>query len=664
MKVINGGSVLIIRHNISSLNANNRLTQNNKKTNSVLEKLSSGYKINKAGDDAAGLAISEKMRGQIRGLNMAGKNIQDGISLLQTAEGALNEVHSLLQRMRELAIQAANDTSVYEDRLKIQHEINHLKNGIDEIANNTHFNTINLLNQKVSDITSPENPSDEVATKIISSLTYKPIYTVLANVNDTLEVEINGVSKVVQIPANTYSANNFIQELNNVFNNNQIDLTAKFSDKTNNIEFVSSNKNLIFNSIKGNIGANFLSPIISASNRTGNIKIDGYPTLNPGITITSGVNDTLTFDIDSQTYSITLSPGAYTIYGPNQSGQNINSQFINELNKQFTAAGAPVKAQFLYLRDSPPLDGTVLTLIASSDQDGLYQLTDGNHTFGNFGGNAKDTLFQNILDGWTLIDSSSLVNGSITSSNTTVQGRVDLSNGMNILSGENDTLNFDINGVTHSIVLSIGSYSPNQLINEINNQLINKGIDLFAEFDTSNHLVFTKHGDGIINNFSGNAVGELLFETKNLSFSIEKNPDESNQSSSPNGILHFQLGANSNQNMKINLCDVRISNLKLSDLDLTSQTSAGSAISIINKAIETVSLHRSEFGAYNNKLEQAMNNLSNTSNNLTQAESRIRDTDMAKEMMIFTKNNILLQAIQSMLAQSNKQPEGILQLLQ
>ncbi|UZM98633.1 hypothetical protein OL548_29535 [Lysinibacillus sp. MHQ-1] len=234
------------------------------------------------------------------------------------------------------------------------------------------------------------------------------------------------------------------------------------------------------------------------------------------------MNDTLTFDIDSQTYSITLSPGAYTIYGPNQSGQNINSQFINELNKQFTAAGAPVKAQFLYLRDSPPLDGTVLTLIASSDQDGLYQLTDGNHTFGNFGGNAKDTLFQNILDGWTLIDSSSLVNGSITSSNTTVQGRVDLSNGMNILSGENDTLNFDINGVTHSIVLSIGSYSPNQLINEINNQLINKGIDLFAEFDTSNHLVFTKHGDGIINNFSGNAVGELLFETKNLSFSIEK----------------------------------------------------------------------------------------------------------------------------------------------
>ncbi|UZM98632.1 hypothetical protein OL548_29530 [Lysinibacillus sp. MHQ-1] len=109
----------------------------------------------------------------------------------------------------------------------------------------------------MSDITSPENPSDEVATKIISSLTYKPIYTVLANVNDTLEVEINGVSKVVQIPANTYSANNFIQELNNVFNNNQIDLTAKFSDKTNNIEFVSSNKNLIFNSIKGNIGANF-----------------------------------------------------------------------------------------------------------------------------------------------------------------------------------------------------------------------------------------------------------------------------------------------------------------------------------------------------------------------------------------------------------------------
>lgn len=655
---------MIIRHNISSLNTNNRLTQNKKKTDSVLEKLSSGYKINKAGDDAAGLAISEKMRSQIRGLNMAKKNIQDGISLIQTAEGALNEIHSMLQRGRELAIQAANDILVYEDRLNIQHEINHLKSGIDEIANNTHFNTKNLLNQKVSDITSPENPSNEVATKIISSLTYKPTYTVLANVNDTLEVEINGVPKVVQIPANAYSADNFIQELNSVFNNNGIELTAKFSDNTNKIEFFSSNENLIFNNIKGNIGANFLSPITSAANRTGNIKIDGYPTLNPGITITSGVNDTLTFEIDSQTYSITLSPGTYSIYEPNQSGLNINSQFIKELNKQFTAAGAPVKAQFLYLKEAPPLDGTVLTLIASSDQDGLYQLSNGNHTFGNFGGNAKDTLFQNILDGSTLIDSSSLVNGSITATNTSVQGRVDISNGMNIISGENDTLIFDINGVTHSIVLSIGSYSPNQLINEINNQLTNKGIDLLAELDTSNHLVFTKHGDGIINNFSGNAVGELLFETENLSFNIVKNQDESNQSSSPNGVLHFQLGANSNQNMKINLCDVRISTLELSDLDLTSQTSADSAISIINKAIETVSFHRSKLGAYNNTLEHAMNNISNTSNNLTEAESRIRDTDMAKEMMIYTKNNILLQATQSMLAQSNKQPEGIIQLLQ
>ncbi|WP_235616384.1 flagellin [Lysinibacillus parviboronicapiens] len=101
----------------------------------------------------------------------------------------------------------------------------------------------------------------------------------------------------------------------------------------------------------------------------------------------------------------------------------------------------------------------------------------------------------------------------------------------------------------------------------------------------------------------------------------------------------------------------------MSDLDLTSQSSADSAITSINNAIETVSFHRSKFGAYNNTLEHAMNNISNTSNNLTEAESRIRDTDMAKEMMIFTKNNILLQATQSMFAQSNKQPEGIIQLL-
>ncbi len=137
---------MIINHNISALNTHRQLGANNNAVQGSLEKLSSGLQINRAGDDAAGLAISEKMRGQIRGLEMAQKNAQDGISLIQTAEGALNETHSILQRMRELAVQAGNDTNTTADRDEIQKEINSLTSEINRIGNTTEFNTQKLLN--------------------------------------------------------------------------------------------------------------------------------------------------------------------------------------------------------------------------------------------------------------------------------------------------------------------------------------------------------------------------------------------------------------------------------------------------------------------------------------------------------------------------------------
>ena len=140
-----------IQHNISALNTHRNLSFNNTQAGKSLEKLSSGYKINRAGDDAAGLAISEKMRGQIRGLDMATKNAQDGISLIQTAEGALNESHAILQRMRELAVQAANDTNVDSDRMALQREFDQLVAEIDRIATTTEFNTQKLLDGTFTD---------------------------------------------------------------------------------------------------------------------------------------------------------------------------------------------------------------------------------------------------------------------------------------------------------------------------------------------------------------------------------------------------------------------------------------------------------------------------------------------------------------------------------
>ncbi len=137
--------IMRINHNISALNTYNKMTVNQNAATKNMEKLSSGQRINRAGDDAAGLAISEKMRGQIRGLEQAATNAQDGISLIQTAEGALNETHAILQRMRELSVQSANDTNTQEDRNQLQNEVDQLSNEITRIAKDTTFNNSNLL---------------------------------------------------------------------------------------------------------------------------------------------------------------------------------------------------------------------------------------------------------------------------------------------------------------------------------------------------------------------------------------------------------------------------------------------------------------------------------------------------------------------------------------
>jgi flagellin len=143
--LIQGGIIMIVQHNLTAMNANRQLGITNGLQAKSTEKLSSGYRINRAGDDAAGLSISEKMRSQIRGLNKASSNAQDGVSLIQTAEGALNEAHAILQRMNELATQAANDTNTDVDREAINKEMTALVDEMDRIASTTQFNTMNLL---------------------------------------------------------------------------------------------------------------------------------------------------------------------------------------------------------------------------------------------------------------------------------------------------------------------------------------------------------------------------------------------------------------------------------------------------------------------------------------------------------------------------------------
>ena len=163
---------MIVQHNMTALNANRQLGVTNTNLARSTEKLSSGYRINRASDDAAGLSISEKMRGQIRGLKQASTNAQDGQSLIQTAEGAMNEIHSVLQRMRELTVQAKNDTYLQEDRAKIKTEVDQLQSEITRIATQTQFNKMNLLTGSYKSMQFQVGANDNQVIKLsISRLT-------------------------------------------------------------------------------------------------------------------------------------------------------------------------------------------------------------------------------------------------------------------------------------------------------------------------------------------------------------------------------------------------------------------------------------------------------------------------------------------------------------
>jgi len=462
---------MIINHNISALNTYRQLTNVNNATQKSLEKLSSGLRINRAGDDAAGLAISEKMRAQIRGLEMASKNAQDGISLIQTAEGALNETHSILQRMRELAVQAANDTNTTADRAEIQKEIEQLVAEVNRIGETTEFNTKKLLNGGAG-------------------------LEVNFDSQTVAGVEINWIS-IAGGTAETKIGNDI--------------------------------------EISGALAAQRATVTISGvgSGAGGSFSINGY---------------TLRFDNAG-------------------SGADNAAAIAEVINANSDKVGATAEANGADVTIYTTAVGSAAKLEISA-ASGVIVTDAVNET--EFGTDASITS--------TALGDSYLARGN-------------------------------------TITITAGDYKGLEL------QL--KG-DVMSDTSTDNTAQFD-----IVSN----------------------------------GVLALQIGANESQTMSISIGDMRAAALGIDALNVTTQTSAGSAITTIDEAITKVSAERSKLGAYQNRLEHTIANLGTAAENLTAAESRIRDVDMAKEIMEFTKNNIISQAAAAMLAQANAQPQLVLQLL-
>lgn len=483
-----------IQHNLAALNAYRNYTANNNAVSKNLQKLSSGYRINSASDDAAGLAISEKMRGQISGLDQATSNANDGISLVQTAEGGLNETQSILQRMRELAVQSSNGTYQDDvDRDNLNKEVTALKTEIDRISTSTQFNKINLLD--------------------------------------------------------------------------------------------------------GSLGGGATGDTFALAGTS--VNVTG---LAAGKTIT---------------FTKAISGGAGDVISANVLG-----------------------------------NGNVTVSLTANGATGTFNIADINTALKNAGSSAKITSSATSVSvaaaGSDVGTAAALSSAKITGTSTPLSGY-----NLTFKSGETDL---------SAITLTAGAAESAKLTGTQYDVVLDNTKTYTS--DELNTLLQTHNADFSVS-FTGRQTAATIAAGFDLGTAAKGAVTDGTGVMGAGDGLSFQIGANASDSEQVSLsvADMSTSGLGISNVTIATQDDAKSAITSIDNAINTVSGTRADLGALQNRLEHTVNNLGTTSENLTSAESRIRDVDMAKEMMDMTKNNILSQAAQSMLAQANQEPQNVLQLL-
>ncbi len=581
-----GGQIMVVQHNLQAMNANRMLGITSGNVAGSTEKLSSGYRINRAADDAAGLAISEKMRKQIRGLDQASSNAEDGISCVQTAEGALAEVQDMLQRMNELAVQAANGTNSKTDRQYIQDEIDQLVTEVDRVSETTKFNEIYLLK------------GDETANG-----TYKT-YTTNYSVTYTRNVVSNAVQNAPQYKVNYTGTNNIYMVKQDVKGSNpNVSLTA---------EKVATGSDI--------------TPYMSSKNGTGN---------SAKVTLSTSYVAFVAVELNSNIEKANAAVGA----PDNGLGGLADSTGTKKIDLAYDTTSSVVKAsRDLYIYNEEK--GTVNRITRGTDMSSY--LKDDN----------------TLADGFKLVDI--LYDGK---DNTTSQ-RV------------KDTVTNSADYKWTDKVLEIDQ-SERQLYDADGEKV--SGMALYKYFDDNGN-----YKGGLYTTSQARAIDEVFAnnqseEYKNLEaggatpalindYIMQFSADVANDLS-----FDLHVGADSAGENKITTTIVSLSSAGLginklhsNNIGIVDETGANAtdAIDVISDALQKVSTQRSALGAVQNRLEHTIKNLDNIVENTTSAESSIRDTDMAEEMVKYSNNNVLQQAGQSMLAQANQANQGILSLLQ
>lgn len=650
---------LTINTNIPSLNAQRNLGKSQNDLNQSMQRLSSGLRINSAKDDAAGLAISDRMTAQIKGMNQAARNANDGISMAQTAEGALQESTNILQRMRELAVQSANDTNSATDRASLNEEVVQLQAELDRIARTTEFNGRKVIDGTMDDATFQVGPnagtSQTISFSIGSALAADLSY-VGTSVDAPSGTPAVGMSVTGPLLADTLTVNGFPVA---AAPQDPVSIAAAIQAADPSVTATAVNtQSLAFDPLLAG-GATTMTGTAVAGPLTGDLTINGLAVTTAATRdaaeIASAINADTT--VLATATSTTGSLGAFTSLGA--TGTYVLSIGGVEIaNVADVTAGGPYDAAYI---DGRLADVTVAANLAAAGISidtgttaalGTLSLTDaqGNNiiasevtTGGTTGG------FANIV-----LNTPSTFYGSVTldggSSNITVSGADAVAAGLAVTA---NTYTLDIDGTTFAVSGADGDVTAAEVAAAIDldanyTASINSdtgNIDIARVVDDGSSMAISEvtvgmAGDGLTANTPTTLYGQVTLDSA-LDIVLD----------GP-GLTATGLAGAGNATTTIDLVNVG------------TREDSWVTIASVDAALDQIDSIRGGLGAVQNRFESTISNLNNVSENLSAARSRILDADIAMETSAMTKSNILQQAGVSILAQANQTPQLALSLLQ
>ncbi len=621
---------MIIQHNMEAANAQRQYKINVGEKSRTVEKLSSGYRVNRAADDAAGLTISEEMRSQIRGLEKACRNVQDGSSLVQTADGALNEIHSINQRQRELLVQAANDTNTDADRESIDMEIWMLNEEKDRIYNDTEFNTIKIFKGKDQIIDGPKTTTVTNETWPIndtSTSVKKDVIWVEKNTTPPQDVHTQTQRVVPGQFSSTYTEteelNKKMPDGHDIFDEKSIYTTTGYTDiytDTLDIKYQKQGTDSKYTNLqkpKDMVGGN---GYINVYNEAGNLSLSCAMS-QLGVKLDDDLVGYSMYYDSKITKSTTSSPDGNVAETTFQLGKNVTLVQKIELIKNGDEQSYNI-SYALNNGDAQPhkLDvrlafDTMNTPIKSVKNKNPYKLENDDAEIEINGDNKGTGTFKTVLgaidDLYDTWDDSKVIEN--------VSGIVHTGTGF---WWEDNTI-----PAGNKIDLGSVTYGPIKLKKD--------PYEVTTTTDSQRQRKQTE---------------TITTETSTIQ------PE----------YLDIQAGANAWQNIPIRLYDLSTVKLKenVGDTDPVSAFHAADSLKHLDRVIDKISSIRSYYGAMQNRLGSAYNNNANYSENISASESRIRDTDMENELVTNSKYNILQQAGEALIAQANQNKQGVLELLQ